>query len=58
LFTVTSQERLLKYYVREYEKVLKFRMPLCSEVTGKRISQSFTILDLTGGSNKLMTKKV
>lgn len=58
LFKVTSEERMIKYYVREYENLINIRLTASSVAAGKRIDQGFTILDLTGGSMKIMSKKV
>jgi hypothetical protein len=38
--------------------LLKLRFPACSAVAGTRIEQGLTILDLTGGSMKILSKKV
>ena len=48
LFKTTTDERLIKYYVQEYERLMKYRFPSCSKRMGKIIDQSFTILDLEG----------
>lgn len=37
---------------------MKLRFPACSAVAGHRIEQGLTIIDLTGGSMKILTKKV
>lgn len=58
LFEVTTEERMLKYYVREYERVLWERFPACSRKEGRHIEQSLTILDLSGISLKMMNKQV
>ena len=48
LFKVTTEERMTKYYVREYERLMKRRFPACSAVVKKPIEQSLTILDIQG----------
>ena len=48
LLKATTEERLKKYYVREYERLMKYRFPACSSVMKKPIEQSLTILDLEG----------
>jgi len=58
LFEVTTEERMMKYYVREYERVLMERFPACSRKEGRHIEQSFTILDLNGISMRMMNKQV
>ena len=48
LFTVTTEERMVKYYVREYERLMKWRFPGCSAAVKKPVEQSLTILDCNG----------
>ena len=48
LMAVTTTERLVQAFIREYEKVLKYRFPACSLKSNKHIEQGFTILDLKG----------
>ena len=48
LFKVTTEERMTKYYIREYERLMKRRFPACSSVVKKPIEQSLTILDIQG----------
>jgi len=57
LFTITTEERMLKYYVKEYEKSMKFRYAACSNMTGTFIEQSVTILDMKGEAMKFMFGK-
>ena len=45
---MTTDERMTKYYVREYERLMKRRFPACSAVMKKPIEQSLTILDIEG----------
>jgi hypothetical protein len=58
LFEITSEPRMMRYFVREYERVLKQIFPACSKVKGARVEQSFTILDLSGASMRLLSKSV
>jgi len=58
LFQITNEDRLLKYYVREYERLMLAKFPACSSGAGKHIETSLTILDLSGISTKLMNKQV
>lgn len=46
LFKLTNEERMMKYYVKEYERLMKYRFPACSRACGKVIEQSLTILDV------------
>lgn len=57
LFDLTNTDRMIKYYVREYERTLLVRLPACSTAAGRKIEQSLTILDLEGLSMKLMSKQ-
>ena len=58
LFKVTTQERLVKYYIQSYERLLNEIFPGCSKAAGVPIAQSVTILDLKGGSMSMMSKQV
>lgn len=46
LFQVTTSERQLQRLVVEYERFLRERLPICSEVSGHLIETSCTIMDL------------
>lgn len=48
LFAATTQERMLKKLVYEYEKFLRERIPACEFASGKTVETSCTILDLNG----------
>ncbi|KZV87548.1 putative SEC14-phosphatidylinositol/phosphatidylcholine transfer protein [Exidia glandulosa HHB12029] len=48
LYKLTTQERLLKRLVWEYEKFLVDRLPACSAAIGHPVETSCTILDLKG----------
>ena len=57
LFKVTTEERMVKYYVKEYERLMKWRFPGCSAAMKKPIEQSLTILDCnTLGVSSLVGK--
>lgn len=58
LFEITTEERMLKYYVREYERLLLDIFPACTRAFGTRIEQTLTILDLSGVSLKLVNNQV
>ena len=58
VFKITTEERLVKHYIKSYELLLKLRFPACSAVAGQRIEQGLTVLDLHGGSTKILSKKV
>jgi len=57
LFNITSEERMMKYYVKEYERTIKYRFAACSKNAGKLIEQSLTILDMKGEAMKFMFGK-
>jgi len=46
LFKKTSEDRMMKYYIKEYEKLLKVRFPSCSKVKGELVDKSLTIMDM------------
>lgn len=48
LFEITTQERLLTRYIREYEKLLGYRFAACSVKENRRVEQGTTIIDLKG----------
>ena len=48
--SVCATDKLLKYHIYEYEKLIKYRFKACSIKSGKHIEQSTTILDLKGVS--------
>ncbi|KAJ3212149.1 hypothetical protein HDU67_003985 [Dinochytrium kinnereticum] len=50
LFSVTSDERMLKNHVYEYEKLVHYRLPACSSRAGRHLEQSCVIMDLKGVS--------
>jgi hypothetical protein len=58
LFQISTEERVLRHYIQSYEVLLRLRFPACSAVAGTRIEQGLSILDLTGGSSKMLSKKV
>lgn len=48
MYKITTQERMLKNLVWEYESFAKYRLPACSRKAGVLIETSCTILDLKG----------
>ncbi|KAF5356662.1 hypothetical protein D9757_013142 [Collybiopsis confluens] len=50
LYACTTQDRLLKHLVWEYEKFLTSRLPACSAAVGHPVETSCTILDLNSVS--------
>ena len=47
---VTTEERMLKYHVQEYERALRYIFPACSLLAGHQISQTLAVMDLKGVS--------
>jgi hypothetical protein len=58
LFSVTTEERLVKYYIQSYEFLLNKIFPACSKLSGRPVEQTFTILDLEGCSLSMISKRV
>jgi hypothetical protein len=50
LFEITTEERMLKHFVKEFEILMKLRYPACSKAKGADIRQGLTIFDFTHGS--------
>ncbi|CAN6629690.1 Sec14p cytosolic factor [Trichomonascus vanleenenianus] len=50
MYKITSQERMLKNLVWEYESFIKHRLPACSRMMDHLVETSCTILDLKGVS--------
>lgn len=48
LYQITTPERQLQKLIVEYERFLRDRLPVCSEVNGHLIETSCTIMDLKG----------
>ncbi|KAG6874022.1 hypothetical protein C0995_007979 [Termitomyces sp. Mi166 len=46
MYKVTTQDRLIKRFVQEYEKFAKYRVPACSKAVGHPVETSCTIMDL------------
>ena len=48
LFKITTEEKMVKYYIKQYERQIKFIFPACSAVVQRPVEQSCTILDANG----------
>ncbi|CEP60909.1 SEC14 family lipid-binding protein LALA0_S02e02454g [Lachancea lanzarotensis] len=48
MYKITTQERMLKNLVWEYESFVRYRLPACSRKAGHLVETSCTILDLKG----------
>jgi len=58
LFEVTTEDRLVKYYIQSYEHLINKIFPACSKKAGKKVEQTLTILDLEGVSLSMIGKRV
>ena len=48
LFKITTEENMVKYYIKQYERQIKYIFPACSAVVKRPVEQSCTILDANG----------
>ena len=48
LFEITTEDNMIKYYIRQYERQVKYIFPACSAVVKRPVEQSCTILDADG----------
>ncbi|CAD7701982.1 unnamed protein product [Ostreobium quekettii] len=55
---VTTEERMLKYHIQEYERCLKHIFPVCSKVWNRQIDSTFAVMDVKGIGFYHMTKEV
>jgi hypothetical protein len=55
LFTITTEQKMMRNYAYAFEVLFAFRYPACTAKCGKRIDQSTTILDMTGFGITSMT---
>jgi predicted HTH domain antitoxin len=46
---ITTEERMIKFHIQEYERCGKVIMPICSRLAGRQIDQTFGIMDVKGG---------
>ena len=49
---ITTEDRMVKYHIQEYERFLKKMVPVCSALAGRHIDQSFAVLDVKGALPK------
>eukprot|EP00878_Enallax_costatus_P021465 GHUV01022722.1.p1 GENE.GHUV01022722.1~~GHUV01022722.1.p1 ORF type:complete len:454 (+),score=138.54 GHUV01022722.1:1181-2542(+) len=45
---ITTEERMIKFHIQEYERCGKVIMPICSKLAGRQIDQTFGIMDVKG----------
>ena len=48
LFKITTDDKMIKYYIKQYERQIKYIFPACSAVVKRPVEQSCTILDANG----------
>ena len=48
LFKITTEDKMVKYYIKQYERQIKYIFPACSAVVKRPVEQSCTILDANG----------
>ena len=58
LAATTTQDRMLKFHVQEYERCLRYIFPACSRAAGRHVDQTFAILDVGGVGLRHMTGEV
>jgi len=57
LFEKANEERMKAYYTMEYEKLIHWRLPACTDAAGKLIATTFSCLDMDGFSMSSLNKK-
>lgn len=55
---VTTEERMLKYHVQEWERCMKYIFPICSKLHNRQIDSTFAVIDVKGVGFYHMTKEV
>jgi len=58
LWTITTEERMMKEFACTFEVLFSLRYPSCSQVFGKRIETSTSVIDMTNGSIGSINSKV
>ena len=48
LFKITTEDKMVKYYIKQYERQSKYIFPACSAVVKRPVEQSCTVLDANG----------
>ncbi|CAL5220070.1 g2021 [Coccomyxa viridis] len=52
---ITTEDRMIRFHVQEYERCARCIMPACSIVAGRHIDQTFAIIDVKGVGLKHLT---
>lgn len=58
LAEITTEDRMIRFHVQEYERCLKYIFPACSKKAGRHIDQTFAIMDVKGVGLKHLTGDV
>ncbi|KAL4418792.1 hypothetical protein ABPG77_005506 [Micractinium sp. CCAP 211/92] len=58
LAEITTEDRMIRFHVQEYERCLKYIFPSCSKKAGRHIDQTFAIMDVKGVGLKHLTGDV
>jgi len=58
LLKVTSIDRMFRYQIRQYEYLMNFIFPACSQKVNSYVYQSLSIFDLKKHTTKFMSKKI
>lgn len=58
VFKRTTKERIIQYYIRQYERQRVYIYPVCCQLAGRKIETNFTIIDLKGGSSSILSPSV
>ena len=48
LFKITTEEKMINYYIKQYERQMKYIFPARSDVVQKPVEQAYTLLDANG----------
>lgn len=46
----TTEDRMYKFHVQEYERCMRVIMPICSRLAKRQIDQTFGIMDVRGAA--------
>ncbi|KAI8473261.1 MAG: CRAL-TRIO domain-containing protein, partial [Monoraphidium minutum] len=55
---ITTEERMVKFHIQEYERCGRFIFPVCSRIAGRQIDQTFGIMDVKGVGVSHLTGEV
>lgn len=55
---VTTEDRMTKYHIQEYERCLEYIFPIVSKVHNRQIDKTFAIVDASGLGLRHLTREV